>query len=144
MSERKDSAEEIAYAEEMYKQHILDLYKNPQNYGQDPDATHVKRGFNPLCGDDITMYLKIADGTIKDAHFQGKACAICTASSSLITDAIQGKTVPEIEKLSKDHILEMLHIPISSVRLKCALLPLDTVKMAIEGREGVARTEEDA
>ena len=133
--------DDIRYAEEMYKEHILDLYKNPLNFGPH-EATHIKRGFNPLCGDDITLYLTLKDGVIQKATFTGKACAICTAATSLITDKVTSMTHDDARSLTKEDVLAMLHIPISTVRMKCALLPLDTVHSALEGEEGYATTEE--
>lgn len=117
---------------EMYREHILDLYKNPHNFKILENATHKFHDLNPLCGDQITLYLVIKNNKIENAAFTGSGCAISVASASMLTDAVKNKTIEEIKKLSKEEILKMLNIPISPVRLKCALLCLDTLKIALE------------
>ncbi|MBS3092194.1 iron-sulfur cluster assembly scaffold protein [Candidatus Pacearchaeota archaeon] len=118
----------------MYRENILDLYKYPHNFGSLNQATHSHREFNALCGDDITIKLIInnKDNKIENIKFQGSGCAISMASASLLTDEIKGKTLKEIETIDKDKILNMLQIPISSVRLRCALLCLDALKGALK------------
>jgi len=115
---------------------IFELYKNPVNYGFIPKEkiTNISHMYNPLCGDQIGMQLSLTNGKVNDIKFQGKGCAISVASSSIITDLIKTKklTKEEILNLNNEDILSMLNIPISSVRLKCALLPLEAVKKAIE------------
>lgn len=117
---------------EMYREHILDLYKNPHNYGELKNATHKFSEFNPLCGDEITIQLIINNNKIEDIKFTGKGCAISIASASLLTDEVKGKTIEQVKNLSSENIIKMLNIPLSSVRIKCALLSLDTLKIAIE------------
>lgn len=115
----------------MYQEQVLDHYKNPRNFGQidKPSVHHHEK--NPLCGDEIDMFLVIKDKKIMDVKFHGHGCAISVASASLLTDSIKGKSIQEIEKLTKESILEMLGITLSPVRLKCALLSLDTLKNSI-------------
>ncbi|MBS3142820.1 SUF system NifU family Fe-S cluster assembly protein [Candidatus Woesearchaeota archaeon] len=118
-------------AHEMYREHILDLYKHPHNFGTLKAATNTHREFNPLCGDDVTMDVIVEDGKIRDIKFHGKGCAISMAAASLVTDAVKGKPIAEVKRMSKEDLLNLLHIPVGPVRLKCALLALDTLHKSI-------------
>lgn len=116
----------------MYQENILDHYKNPRNFGKIMNATVHHHEYNPLCGDELEVYLVIdKNKTIADVKIYCKGCAISQASASMLTEKVKGKNIGEIKKLAKEDILEMLGIPISAVRLKCALLSLDTFKNAI-------------
>ena len=120
--------------DDFYREFILDHYKNPHNFGELPDATHRYHDTNPLCGDEITMFLKIgADDRVDDVAFTGKGCAISQASASILTDEVRGKTLDEVKAIDREHILENLGIPISPARIKCALLSLKTLKGAAWG-----------
>lgn len=117
----------------MYAENILDHYKNPRNKGvlENPSVTHEE--FNPLCGDRIRLQLKVdAQGTIVCARFLGTGCAISQASASMLVEQAEGKTLKEVRAWSKEDVLDWLGIPIGPVRLKCALLALDTLKNALE------------
>ena len=116
----------------MYQENILDHYKNPRNAGkiENADAHHHEK--NPLCGDELDVYLVIdKNKNVKDIKIKARGCAISTASASMLAEKIKGKNIDEIKKLKKDDILEMLGIPISAARLKCALLSMDTFKNSI-------------
>jgi nitrogen fixation NifU-like protein len=115
----------------IYREHILDHYKHPRNYGPLPKATLSARAKNPLCGDTITIHLKVEKGKIVAIHFEGQGCAISTAAASLLTERVVGKTLASVERLSSKDILQDLGVPLGPVRLKCALLSLSTVKDAI-------------
>mgnify|MGYP001563982932 CR=1 FL=1 len=117
---------------EIYKEHILDLYKNPHNKGILENFTHESFKNNPLCGDEIKIQLKIKNNKIIDVKFEGVGCVISMASTSMLTDKIKNLSAKEIKKISKDDVLKMLHISISPARLNCALLPLDAIKGALE------------
>jgi len=117
---------------DMYTENILDLYKNPHNKGNLENPTNESSNINPLCGDEITIQLNIEDNKIQGVKYHGQGCAISQASASLVTDKIKNMTIEDVKTLNKDDILEMLHIPISPGRLKCALLSLDTVKGALK------------
>jgi len=116
----------------MYTENILDLYKNPRNKGHLENPTNQNSRNNPLCGDEVTIQIIINDNKITDVKFSGQGCAISMASTSMLTDKIKNMNIEMVNKLSKDDILEMLHIPISPGRLKCALLSLDTLRGALE------------
>jgi nitrogen fixation protein NifU and related proteins len=120
----------------MYQDNILDHYKHPRNHGrlEQPSISHEEH--NPLCGDKVRFDLLVEDGIIKDVRFVGKGCAISQAAASMLTEEIKGKSVEEVKQVTKDDILELLGIPIGPVRLKCALLPLKTVKVGIYGLSG--------
>ncbi len=117
----------------MYRDYILDHYKNPRNAGALPGATNTYKSDNPLCGDEITMALLIEDDLVKDVRFNGKGCAISQASASILTEEIKGKTLDEVRAIDQQHVLENLGIPISPARVKCALLGLKTLKGAAWG-----------
>ena len=120
--------------DDFYREFILDHYKNPHNFGELPDATHRYHDTNPLCGDEITMYLKIgADERVEDVRFSGKGCAISQASASILTDEVKGKTLDELKAIDREHVMENLGITLSPARIKCALLGLKALKGAAWG-----------
>ena len=84
---------------QLYQEVILDHYKRPRNFGPLPGADHSAEGYNPLCGDQVKVSVRLEDGRVADAHFEGAGCAISTASASLMTEAVKGKTVEEAEAL---------------------------------------------
>ncbi len=117
--------------EQMYHENILDHFKHPHNHKEMKEADVHHHEYNPLCGDTIDMFLKIKNGKIEDVSFMGKGCAISQASASMLTNDIKGKALKDVEGMQKENILEMLGITLSPVRLKCAMLSLDTTKNAI-------------
>lgn len=117
----------------MYRDELLDLYKNPLNEGVIEDAELSKDGENPSCGDDTKIYLKVSeDNIIEDIKHETDGCAISTASISIISDELKGKKLEEVLELDKDWMLEKLDVEVSPMRLKCAMLGLKTVKKAVE------------
>ena len=122
--------------EMMYQENILEHYKNPHNHGRIENATTHNHEYNPLCGDEIDLYLIIENGIVKEVKFYGRGCAISQSSASMLTDKIKGKKLDELKKITKEEILEMIGIPLSAVRLKCALLSLDTLRSSIKIYEG--------
>ncbi|MGI0147952.1 MAG: Fe-S cluster assembly sulfur transfer protein SufU [Thermoplasmata archaeon] len=116
----------------MYQEQILDHYKHPRNKGPLPGASLNGRDSNPLCGDEVILHLKV-DGShrITEVRFEGQGCAISQASASMLTTMLKGTTVPDAEALDREAVLKQLGIPLSAVRLKCALLSLHVLKLAI-------------
>jgi len=119
----------------IYQEHILDLYKHPNNFGTLENPTNKFHINNPLCGDDMTIQLKIEDNIIKEVKFSGQGCAISMASSSMLTDKIKGMSVKDINNIKNEDVIKMLQIPISHIRMKCALLCLDAVKGALNDKD---------
>lgn len=116
----------------MYREHILELYKHPSNFGELPNPTNEHTEYNALCGDEITVQLNIQNGKIKDVKFNGSGCVISMVSASLFTDKIKEMKIEDVKKLGKEDILNLLKIKINPARLKCVLLPLDAVRGAFK------------
>ncbi|HXW66661.1 MAG TPA: SUF system NifU family Fe-S cluster assembly protein [Thermoplasmata archaeon] len=110
-------------AYDMYQEVILQHYRSPKNYGPLEGADRVGDESNPLCGDHITMRLKLAPGSerIQEVRFQGDGCAISMASASMLTERVGGLSLEEAGHLTRDDVLRSLGIPLSPVRVKCAL-----------------------
>jgi nitrogen fixation NifU-like protein len=119
--------------QDIYQEFIIELYKNPLNFGKLEGADMRAEVQNSTCGDMIELALKTKDGKIIEARFNGKGCAISQASASLFTGFLKGKKVSELGKISKDDILKLLKIDLSKnpSRMRCALLPLDALRKAI-------------
>jgi nitrogen fixation protein NifU and related proteins len=130
--------------DQMYREVILDHYKNPRGHGLIEGADAAAEGQNPLCGDEVSIYVRFAeDGdTIDDVKFKGRGCAISQAATSMLTEMVQGRSASEIATLPKDELLEEIGIPLTPVRLKCALLGLSTLKLALHKTKGTPLPEE--
>jgi nitrogen fixation NifU-like protein len=121
--------------DDLYRDEILEHYRNPHNFGILESPTTAKEGANPLCGDRITLMLGINDeGTVEDVAFTGRGCAISQASASMLTDEIKGKPLSEIATMGKQDVLDNLGIDISPARMKCAMLSLETLRDAVKDR----------
>ena len=145
---------------ELYQTVILDHNKSPRNFGSVEDATGSASGHNPLCGDEIEVTLRVADGIVEDVRFEGSGCAISTASASIMTQALKNKTVEAANALFDD-FHAMVTAPVDQpvdpealgklavfagvrefpVRIKCATLAWHTLQNALEGTSHVAKTE---
>ncbi|MGA8711337.1 MAG: iron-sulfur cluster assembly scaffold protein [Thermoplasmata archaeon] len=107
----------------MYQEVILQHYRTPKNFGPLPEADRIGEESNPLCGDHITLRLKVDPATqkISEVRFQGDGCAISVASTSMLTEKVEGLTLEQAGQLTRDDVLQQLGIPLSPVRVKCAL-----------------------
>ena len=123
-------------SEAEYREYLVELYKNPKNFGRIDDADYSGEADNASCGDRIRIYLKVRDGKIEDVKFDGVGCALSTASASLFTDFLKGKSLDEVKKLEKEDILKLIKIDLSKnpTRMRCALIPLDAIKKALEDK----------
>ena len=118
-------------SEQMYAEIILDYYRNPKNKGNLNNPKISARDTNPLCGDVIEIYGNLDKNLIKEIKFNGKGCVISQASASILTENVLNKNIKELKDFSKDDLLKLLGINVSPARLKCALLPLKVLKLAI-------------
>ncbi len=117
---------------ELYRELILEEYKRPKNRGRLEGATHRATRANPLCGDELTLTLLVAEGRIADVRFEGEGCAISQAAASLFTEHIKGKRVAEVEAMDERTILKLLGIELNPMRMKCAVLVMGAVADALE------------
>lgn len=118
---------------DIYRENILDHYKNPRNSGTMDDADVSHREYNASCGDDLTIFMKFdGKGNLNDVKFSGKGCAISQASMSMLTEFVKGFTIQKIREVTKDDIFEMLGTEIGPGRIKCALLPLKAINIGLE------------
>ena len=124
--------------DDLYRDYILEHYRRPHNFGVLDNATTTQEGANPLCGDRITLQLRVADGQIAGVGFTGRGCAISQASTSLLTDEIRGKAVDAASGITAADVLDMLGIEISPARMKCALLSLETLQGALGSSKAAA------
>lgn len=129
---------------EMYQEIILDYYRHPRNKGTLPHPDIVSHDVNTSCGDEITMNILVKDNRIGNVRFDGKGCAICMASSSMLTEYALGKSLDEVAKFNKQDALNLINIPISCMRLKCALLGLKVLKLGVLQYMGKKLEAEDA
>jgi len=130
--------------DDMYREVILDHYKNPRGHGVIEGADAQAEGVNPLCGDEVTIYVQFEeDGeTIDEVKFSGRGCAISQASTSMLMEIVKGRKADEIAALPKEELLEEIGIPLTPIRLKCALLGLGVLKVALHRAKGTALPDE--
>jgi nitrogen fixation NifU-like protein len=128
----------------MYREVILDHYKSPRGHGLIEGADAQAEGQNPLCGDEVTISVKFAgDGeTIESVGFEGRGCAISQAATSMLTELVQGRAAAEVAAMPKDELLEEIGIPLTPIRLKCAILGLGVLKLALHKAKGTPLPEE--
>jgi len=144
---------------DLYQQVILDHSKSPRNFHAMKDATRKAQGTNPLCGDNVTLYVRMEGDVVKDVSFEGSGCAISKASASILTDCLKGKTRAEVHELFKQ-VREMVttgRMPEGDpgklavfagvhkfpARVKCAILPWHAALSAVDGKEETVSTESE-
>ena len=145
---------------DLYQEVILDHTKKPRNFGKLAAATHSAVGHNPLCGDDVTLYLEVEGGVVRDVSFEGRGCAIATASASLLTQAVKGMGADEVLELferfhdtvtaptdrevdvpSLGKLAALAGVREFPMRVKCASLVWHTLKSALAGKSERVTTE---
>ena len=129
--------------ESLYREVILDHYKNPRGHGVIDGADAEAEGQNPLCGDEVSIYVVFGeDGeTIEDVKFSGRGCAISQAATSMLMEMTKGRTAQQVAELDKDELLAEIGVPLTPVRLKCAMLGLTTLKVALHKAKGTPLPE---
>jgi nitrogen fixation protein NifU and related proteins len=134
----------VSEFEQLYREVILDHYKNPRGHGVIEGADAEAEGLNPLCGDEVSIYVSLADDgeTIDDVKFSGRGCAISQAATSMLTEMVTGRSATEVATLDKEELLEEIGIPLTPIRLKCALLGLGVLKVALHRAKGTPLPEE--
>jgi nitrogen fixation NifU-like protein len=128
--------------EELYRDNILDHYKNPRSHGEIEPADAHAEGTNPLCGDEVTISVALDGETIEDIKFRGRGCAISQAATSMLMEMVKGRSAAEVAGMSRDELLEEVGIPLTPVRLKCALLGLGVLKVALHRALGTPLPDE--
>ncbi|GIX46934.1 MAG: iron-sulfur cluster assembly scaffold protein [Candidatus Tectimicrobiota bacterium] len=123
----------------LYQENILDHYENPHCRGRLDNPTLEYRDYNPLCGDEVCVQARLdAQGRLAEVRFDGKGCVISMAAASMLMEEIEGKPLQEVKKLGREEMLRLIGIPLTTMRVKCAMLPLRALEKAIclyEGRQ---------
>ena len=119
--------------DDLYRDYILEHYKRPRNFGELEPHDLEAHEHNPLCGDELGVHIRVEDDRIADLRFQGHGCAISQAAASIASEEFKGMDLTEVGRLGADWLLELLGIPISATRRKCALLSLKVVRGAVTG-----------
>ena len=129
--------------DQLYREVILDHYKNPRGHGAIENADAHAEGQNPLCGDEVSIYVSFQPGTdvIEEVKFSGRGCAISQAATSMLMEMVQGRSAQAVAELTKEELLEEIGVPLTPVRLKCALLGLTTLKVALHKGKGTPLPE---
>lgn len=144
----------------LYEEAILEHNRHPRHYPENPTgSTHHAHGYNPLCNDEVSVHLRVADGVIAEIGFEGAGCAVSMASASMMVESVRGKTVAEAQRMfGRVHALVTGEGPADGVgklqvlagvrafpmRVKCATLPWHTLKAALDSRADTVTTETDA
>jgi nitrogen fixation NifU-like protein len=121
----------VSEMDSLYREVILDHYKNPRGHGVIAGADVEAEGMNPLCGDEVSIFVSFDGDKIEDVKFRGRGCAISQAATSMLREMVKGRTAQEVAALDREELLEEVGIPLTPIRLKCALLGLGVLKLAL-------------
>jgi nitrogen fixation NifU-like protein len=133
----------VSEFEQLYREVILDHYKSPRNFGLLDPSDAVAEGQNPLCGDEVSVTVRFGEGdVIEEVGFEGRGCAISQAATSMLTELVRGRAAAEVAAMPKEELLEEIGIPLTPVRLKCAILGLGVLKVALHRAKGTPLPEE--
>jgi nitrogen fixation NifU-like protein len=122
---------------DMYRQQILDHYRNPRNYGELEDPTFSHVGENTSCGDEIEVFVALdEDDRVEAVTFTGDGCAISQAAASLLSEEVKGKTIDQLYELDRDDVLELLGVEVTPMRIKCAVLAEKVIQDGAKLHEG--------
>lgn len=124
-------------SDDIYREIILDHYKNPRNRGTLDPHDFSYEDVNPLCGDEVRIDVRVENDKVKEIAFSGRGCAVSQASASILTEMVEGLPLDEVKAITKDDLLDEIGIPVSPARLKCALLSLKVLKAGIYGVDQV-------
>jgi nitrogen fixation NifU-like protein len=119
----------------LLREEFLEIYKHPAHKGTLQDPSVVSSGKNPMCGDEIRLQLKIENGRITDVKYDGIACSVSVISSDILSEELIGKTLEDVRKIDKDKLLELIGLNLTTSRVKCATLVLDSLKTALDTYE---------
>lgn len=119
----------------LYDKKILNLWRNPKNFGELKNPTHEYSELNPICGDEMFVHLRVENKIIKDARFFGTGCLVCIVSASELTEMIKGMKVEEVSELKNEDLLKLLDIEITPLKMQCACLSLDAVQNCLKKGE---------
>jgi nitrogen fixation protein NifU and related proteins len=122
--------------DDIYRENIIDHFKNPRNFGEIIEAEIKHSELNSVCGDMVRLFVKLNEDKVEDVKFKGNGCAISMASTSMMTEKLKGKNLEEVKNMTKEDIFEMLGIKLGVVRMKCGLLCLNTLMKGVEEMEG--------
>jgi nitrogen fixation NifU-like protein len=122
--------------DDFYRENILDHYRNPRNAGHLEHPSASADGVNPLCGDELSVEIEVEDGTVTDVRYNGRGCAISQAAASMLSETIKGRKLSELSDIGKEDVLDELGIPLTPIRLKCALLSVGVLKVAVSQLTG--------
>ena len=120
-------------ADDIYREIILDHYRNPRNKGTLDPNDFSYEDVNPLCGDEVRIDVRVKDDMVDEIAFSGRGCAVSQASASILMEMVEGKSLDDVKAITKDDLLDEIGIPVSPARIKCALLGLKVLKAGLYG-----------